>query len=63
MDATGAGDALLARVRVAQEQATEAAWAVTSGLARAGESSYCMRDGLVCRTLQGDAVSIVVPED
>ena len=54
---------MLSRVRAAQAAAQEASWEATVRLACAGESSYCMRDGLVCRTLQGDEVSIVVPGD
>ena len=54
---------MLSRVRAAQAAAQEASWTALAQLARAGEQSFCMQDGLVCRTLQGENVSIVMPEN
>ena len=31
--------------------------------ARAGNGRFVMRDGLVCRTLHGEEVALVVPDD
>ena len=46
-----------------QDAARGATWEATCDMARKQEHSFCMRDGLVCRKLQGDDVSIVVPGD
>ena len=54
---------MLQRVRAAQDAARGATWEAISDMARKEEHSFCMRDGLVCRKLQGDDVSIVVPGD
>ena len=62
VDTTEFGVAMLQRVRAAQEQAGEASWEATAGLARAGKQGFCMRDGLVCRTREGNSVSVVVPD-
>ena len=54
---------MLQRVRAAQDAARGATWEATCDMARKEEYLFCMRDGLVCRKLQGDDVSIVVPGD
>lgn len=63
VDTTEQGAAVLQRVREAQAAAGGASWEAVAAKARSGEQSFCLRDGLVCRRLSGDAVSIVVPED
>ena len=54
---------MLQRVHAAQDTARRATWEATCDMARKEEHSFCMRDGLVCRKLQGNDVSIVVPGD